>query len=87
MRKAIRDEILRTLGAELNRKSLMCEEQEIYLGQHPTKANSIMEALEGPGRVVLFVAGMGLFGGKNKNQAATYSPGARRPQYHRRWRA
>ena len=26
---------------------------------------------------------MSLFGGKNKNQAATYSPGARRPQYHR----
>jgi hypothetical protein len=46
-----------------------------------------MEAPKGPGSAVSFVAGMGLFGGKNKNQAATYSPGARRPQYHRRWRA
>jgi hypothetical protein len=57
MRKAISDEILRTLGAEPNRKSLMCEEQEIYLGQHPTKAKLIMEAPKGPGSVVSFMAG------------------------------
>jgi len=52
MRKAISDEILRTLGAEPNRKSLMCEEQEIYLGQHPTRAKLIMEAPKWPGSVV-----------------------------------
>ena len=31
------------------------------------------------------MAGMGLSEAKIKNQAATYSPGARRPQYHQRW--
>ena len=57
-----------------------------YVGfDHSTE--SIMEAPKGLGRVVLFVAGMGLSEAKIKNQAATYSPGARRPQYHRRWRA
>jgi hypothetical protein len=65
----------------------MCGELEIYFGQNPTKAKLIMEALEGA-REGGFVRGWdGPFGGKNKNQAATYSPGARRPQYHRRWRA